>query len=221
MYWRFTGRGDERTRFNEEGQLLDAATYARLRPGEAAEITYDMKTWSFWSAPYDFADSSSAAVVSPSPKFVLQLRVDFASTAGAGGEVEFIEIRATKPPLAEEVVGEIYPPEVALGATAQFSLSIEPTIRAQHSGFDRIQIATPFGLAGVDMVKIGRAAVPFKYFIEDPDSTHFRCSCRVCCRLEIQAHWWRWSFALRRCVMVRPFRGGCAIPNAPWNWRKQ
>ena len=47
MYWRFTGRGDERTRFNEEGQLLDAATYARLRPGEAAEITYDMKTWSF------------------------------------------------------------------------------------------------------------------------------------------------------------------------------
>ena len=47
VYWRFTGRGDERTRFNEEGQLLDAATYARLRPGEAAEITYDMKTWSF------------------------------------------------------------------------------------------------------------------------------------------------------------------------------
>ena len=68
---------------------------------------------------------------------------------------------------------EIFPPEVELGETAQFSLSIEPTIRAKHSGFDRIQISTPFGVAGVDTVKIGGRPVPFEYFIEGPDSTLF------------------------------------------------
>ena len=173
VYWRFTGRGDEASRFDEKGRLLDAAAYAQLKPGEAAQITYDMENWSFWSSPYGFADSSGTSILSPGPNSVFQLRVDFLPTIHDGGEIEFIEFAATKPPLAEEVVGEIYPPEVVLGETTQFTYAIRPTIRSQHSGFDRVEISTPFGLAGVDSVKIGGVPVEVQAYIERPDSTLF------------------------------------------------
>ena len=153
MYWRLTGRGDEVTSLDEAGQPLDAADYLFLKPGEAGEITYDIDNWSFWSSPYTFADSSGTPIASPGPNSVFQLRVDFLPVGSEGGALEFIEFSATKPPLAEEVLGEIYPPEVALGAIASFRYAIQPIIRAQHSGFDVVEIAAPFGVVGVDSVQ--------------------------------------------------------------------
>lgn len=176
VYWRFTGRGDEISRVDENGKPLDRRAYGQLKSGETAEITYDTENWSFWSAPYDFADSSGMPFTSPGPNSVLQLRVDFFSTAEDGGEAKFIEFSATKPPLAEEVVGEIYPPEVPLGETVQFTYAIRPTLRAKHSGFDQIEVSTPFGLAGVDSVKIDGARVEFSASLERPDSTFFSLS---------------------------------------------
>ena len=173
VYWRFTGRGDEVSRSDEKGKALDAAAYGRLKPGEEAGITYDTENWSFWSPPYEFADSSGTFVLSPGPNSIFQLQVDFLPSFRNGGEVEFIEFSATKPPLVEDVVGEIYPVEVPLGEIAQFTYALEPTIRTQHTGFDRIEISTPFGLVGVDTVKISRVPVEFTAQIERPDSTLF------------------------------------------------
>ena len=173
VYWRFTGRGNEISQFDEQGKSLDRRAYNRLKPGEAGGITYDTENWSFWSAPYAFADSSGTSILSPGPNSVFQLRVDFLPTVRDGGEVGFIEFSATKPPLAEEVVGEIYPAEVPLGQTAQLTYAIQPTIRAQHSGFDRIEIATPFGLAGVDAVRIGGVPVEFTVDSGGQDSSFF------------------------------------------------
>lgn len=171
VYWRFTGRGDEVTSLDAAGQPLDATDYLFLKPGEAGEITYDIDHWSFWSSPYSFADSSGTAIASPGPNSVFQLRVDFLPVGREGGEVEFIEFSATKPPLAEEVLGEIYPPEVALGEIASFRYAIQPIIRAEHSGFDQVEIAAPFGVAGVDSVRatgLDRFAVHIA-----PDSLRF------------------------------------------------
>ena len=173
VYWRFTGRGSETSRFKRNGNPLDAAAYRRLKPGEAAGITYDIENWSFWSPPYAFADSSGTSVLSPSPNSVFQLRVDFSPTAGDGGELEFVELIATKPPLAEDVRGEIYPPEVPLGQTVQLTYAIQPTIRTEHSGFDRIEISAPFGLVAVDSVKVGGVPVEFTPHIDLLDSTFF------------------------------------------------
>jgi hypothetical protein len=174
VYWRFTGRGDEVTSLDEEGQPLDATDYLFLKPGEAGEITYDIDNWSFWSSPYAFADSSGTAIASPGPNSVLQLRVDFLPVGSEGGEVEFIELSATKPPLAEQVLGEIYPPEVPLGEIASFRYAIQPIIRAQHSGFDGVEIDAPFGVASVDSVQ----ATGLDSFIVHiaPDSLRFAVS---------------------------------------------
>ena len=110
---------------------------------------------------------------SPAPNTVFQLRVDFLPTIHDGGELEFIEFSATRPPLAEDVVGEIYPPEVELGEVVQFTYAIAPTIRAPHAGFDQIAISAPFGLVGVDTVKISDVPVAAIIEIERPDSTLF------------------------------------------------
>lgn len=172
VYWRYTGRGSEISQFDEQGKALNAAAYALLKPGEAAQITYDTQNWSFWSAPYDFAASSGTPVLSPGPNSVFQLRVDFHPTLREAGELQFIEFKATKPPLAEEVLGEIYPPEVPLGETAQFTYAIRPTIRTQHSGFDQVEIATPFGLQSIDGVRVGGVAVDYTAQVA-PDSGRF------------------------------------------------
>ena len=173
VYWRFTGRGSETARSDRNGNPLDANAYRRLKPGEAAEITYDTENWSFWSPPYAFADSSGTPVLSPGPNSVFQLRVDFSPTAGDGGELDFVELSVTKPPLAEDVRGEIYPPEVPLGQTARLTYAIQPTIRTEHSGFDRIEISAPFGLVAVDSVKVGGVPVEFTQHIDLLDSTFF------------------------------------------------
>ena len=172
VYWRNTGRGDELSRFDERGKLLDAKGYAGLKTGEAAEITYDIENWSFWSPPYEFADSLGTSVISPSPNNVFQFRVDFQPDALQGGEVDFVEFSVTKPPLAQNVVGEVYPPEVPLGEVSQFTYAVSPTMTPDHSGFDQIEIATPFGFAGVDSVR-ATGLVDWSVQVESPDSTLF------------------------------------------------
>ena len=172
VYWRNTGRGDELSRFDERGKLLDAKGYAGLKTGEAAEITYDIENWSFWSPPYEFADSLGTSVISPSPNNVFQFRVDFQPDALQGGEVDYVEFSVTKPPLAQNVVGEVYPPEVPLGEVSQFTYAVSPTMTPDHSGFDQIEIAAPFGFAGVDSVR-ATGLVDWSVQVESPDSTLF------------------------------------------------
>ena len=173
-YWRFTGRGAEVTDLDADGQPLTATTYSLLKPGEEAEITYDTDNWSFWTAPYDFADSSGAAILSSTPKPVIQVRVDFLSRGDYGGQLDFVEFTATQPPLAATVAGEIHPVEVQLGSTPRFTYALVPTIRGSQSGFDQVEISTPFGFAGIDTVRLDRAVVDdFELLVEQADSTRF------------------------------------------------
>ena len=172
IYWRDTGRGDERSRFDENGKLLDAKSYAGLKQGEAAEITYDVDNWSFWSPPYEFGDSLGTPVVSPSPNRVFQFRIDFQPDALQGGELEFVEFSVTRPPLANNVVGEVYPPTVLLGEVSQFVYTISPTMTPDQSGFDQIEISVPFGFVGVDSVQ-ATGLLDWSVQVERPDSSLF------------------------------------------------
>ena len=172
VYWRNTGRGDELSRFDQTGKLLDANGYAGLKQGEAAEITYDIDNWSFWSSPYDFADSLGTPVVSPSPNNVFQFRIDFQPDALLGAELEFLEFSVTKPPFAQNAIGEIYPAEVPLGEVSQFVYTVSPTMTVNHSGFDRIDISAPFGFVEVDSVQ-ATGLKDWSVAVERPDSSLF------------------------------------------------
>ena len=156
LFWRFTGRGDEKT-------PVSRSEYADLAVGEKAGTGYDQANWTFWSAPYAFADSSGAPIVSLSPRRYLQLKVDFLPQDDDGGQVDFLEVRASLP-VATQLVGEVWPVEAAVGQPQQFTYMLRPTIGVENGGFDRLEVATAARLGSVTQVRIGDE--PVDYAIE-------------------------------------------------------
>ncbi|MXW79073.1 MAG: hypothetical protein F4Z57_08845 [Gemmatimonadetes bacterium] len=159
LFWRFTGRGDEKT-------AVSRSEYADLAVGEKAGIGYDQANWTFWSAPYAFADSSGTPIVSLSPRRYLQLKVDFLPQDDDGGQVNFLEVHAS-PPVATQLVGEVWPVEAAVGQPQQFTYVVRPTLGGDSGGFDRLEVATAARLGSVIQVRIGDE--PVDYAVEEAD----------------------------------------------------
>jgi len=168
LFWRFTGRGDEKA-------LVERADYGKLKLAEKAGIGYDQVNWTFWSAPYDFADSSGAAVVSLSPRRYFQFKVDFLPQDNDGGQVDFLELRASEP-VATNLVGEVWPIEALVGQTTQFTYALRPTIRAEDGGFDRLEIETSSLIQSVQEVRIGDGAVAYEVEVQEPHRLAVRFS---------------------------------------------
>ena len=146
-YWQYTGRGDEVAE-------VTASEYDRLKLGEKAEVTYDRDNWTFWSAPYDFADSLGTPVVSLSPRQFFQFQVVFIPQDESGGGVDFLEMRASVPPVAAGLLGEISPVRVEVGKEATFSYFLKPTIQADNTGFDHLEMTSSSIFTAVEGVKI-------------------------------------------------------------------
>ena len=160
LFWRFTGRGDEKI-------SVSRTDYAKLAIGEKAGIGYDQANWTFWSSPYAFADSSGTPVVSLSPRRYLQLRVDFLPQDDDGGQVDFLELRAS-PPVATQLIGEVWPVEAKVGQPQQFTYVLRPTIGVDSGGFDRLEVATAARLGPVTQVRIGDEPVDYAVEATEP-----------------------------------------------------
>ena len=160
LFWRFTGRGDEKI-------PVSRTDYAKLARGEKAGIGYDQDNWTFWSAPYAFADSSGTPIASLSPRRYLQLKVDFLPQDEDGGQVDFLEVRAS-PPVATRLVGEVWPVAVAVGQPQQFTYVMRPTIGVDSGGFDRLEVATVAHLGPVTQVRIGDEPVDYAVEAAEP-----------------------------------------------------
>ena len=160
LFWRFTGRGNEKI-------PVSRTTYAKLAIGEKAGIGYDRANWTFWSAPYAFADSNGTPIVSLSPRRYLQLKVDILPQDDDSGQMDFLEVRAS-PPVATQLVGEIWPVEVAVGQPQQFTYVLRPTLGVDSGGFDRLEVATPARLGPVTQVRIGDESVSYAVEVAEP-----------------------------------------------------
>ena len=159
LFWRFTGRGDEKT-------PVSRADYAKLARGEKAGIAYDRANWTFWSAPYAFADSNGTPVASQGPRRYLQLKVDLLPQDDDGGQVNWLEVRAS-PPVATQLVGEVWPVEATVGQPQPFTYVLRPTIGGE-GGFDRLEMTTTARLEAVTGVRIGDE--PVDYAVEATES---------------------------------------------------
>ncbi|MDE2734700.1 MAG: hypothetical protein OXI72_09940 [Gemmatimonadota bacterium] len=160
LFWRLTGRGDEKI-------PVSRTDYAKLAIGEKAGIGYDRANWTFWSSPYAFADSSGTPIVSLSPRRYLQFRVDFLPQDDDGGQVDFLEVRAS-PPVATQLIGEIWPVEAKVGQPQQFTYVMRPTIGVDSGGFDRLEVATVARLGPVTQVRIGDEPVDYAVEATEP-----------------------------------------------------
>ena len=173
-YWRRTFRGNERTRFDQDGSLLDRRSYSRLEGGEKAGIKPDRENWGFWRGPFDF-DAGRSGDVDGWPRRFLQIKADFISTRGSSGAaLDYLQFEVSAPPSASEVVAEVSPNEVRLGEATSFTYKLLPRIQGDDLGFDSIQIYTPAYPANVDGVRIGQAVLsPGEFSVTPWDGESF------------------------------------------------
>ena len=157
-YWKYTGRGGDT-------EAVTPSQYSKLRPGEKAGTTNDPDNWDFWSN-YEFGDSLGTQVVSTSPRQFFQFQVDFLPQDEDGGEVSFLEFRASSP-LATNLVGEVWPVEARVGEPTEFTYTLLPTILSGDEGFDRIEIHSLSLLGGVRAVRIDDGAVSYTVDVEE------------------------------------------------------
>jgi hypothetical protein len=165
-YWRYTFRGDERTRFDSKGRPLTLSTYTALEKGEKAGITHDTENWDFWSPPYDFG-AGQGPMAASRPRRYVQFKADFFSAQNAGGQVEYLQFSVSIPPLATQVLAEIAPLAAPAGRSTSFTYRLKPSLNAGDLGFDTIEIDTPARPQGVDAVRIAGRPVAFELVRQD------------------------------------------------------
>ena len=162
IYWELRPEQVDSVQFLGGGGDLSFTEYKRqyqrlanlLKPqSPRSQTSPDTDNWSFWSSRYSF-DRPGVNIVSPGPRQYFQLRVDFSSTVTDGGKIDYIEFKASSPPLVRELVGEIAPVAARVGEATRFTYYLNPTIRAGDGGFDGLEISTPSGVVSVDSLRI-------------------------------------------------------------------
>ena len=142
---------------NQQGVELSSKEYKqvydKMLPTTQGGVTHDTQNWSFWSQPYVF-ESPGTDIFSPGPRKFFQIKVDFFSFGQDGGKIDYLQFKASVTPAASTVVGEIFPVEVEIAKTTQFTYFINSEIRVGDTGFDSVEILTPFGVTSVDSLRI-------------------------------------------------------------------
>ena len=172
-YWRKTFRGDETTRYSEEGKALVLSSYSRLDKGSRAGITPDTENWQTWSSPYELALGSGLLEASKPRQFV-QFAVDFTSTEQAGGRLGYLQFEISDRPVASQALAEIVPVRVAAGELTAFTYKLLPRLIGSDLGFDGIEIETPARVASIDQVRLDGIAVDFTEVRVDESSFELR-----------------------------------------------
>lgn len=163
IFWETRPEQQDNVKFLQGGGDLSLTEYKHqydrladfLKPeDEQDRVRPDTEHWSFYSSPYAFG-SPGVPIASPGPRKFVQIRVDFASTTVEdGGNINYIEFKASVPPSVRRLVGEMHPIETQVGETTQFTYYISPTIRSTDRSFDGVEIATPSGVVSVDSLHI-------------------------------------------------------------------
>lgn len=180
IFWEERTEHQDRIRFLQGGGDLSFSEYKGRyelldefrKPREShRRTTIDTENWSYWSSPYLF-EAPGVGIASPGPRKFIQLKAEFRSTVKDGGEIDYIQFRASVPPAVRRLVGEIYPVETRIGETSRFTYFIKPTIRSGDRGFDGIEISTPSGVVSVDSLRINRMDQEFSWTV-NADSLGF------------------------------------------------
>lgn len=138
---------------------------------ERGNVVADLDAWSPWSSPYDLGGLLTAAeiedrqvgvpIVSPGPRRYIQFRIDFFSDdLQAATGIGPLAFTVATPPPAAQILAEIFPRQVDLGAPVDFVYAVMPTsIRpGVDTGFDRFEIATPVRVQAIESIEVSDAA---------------------------------------------------------------
>jgi hypothetical protein len=126
---------------------------------ERGSVRDDLEHWSPWTSPYSLVDGISPTgtkILSPGPRRYIQFRVDFLSNDLSAsyvlGELSF---DYTSPPLADALIGEIFPRDVAAAEDISFVYALRTEMQTgEVQGFDTFELQTGTRVTRVERVEI-------------------------------------------------------------------
>jgi hypothetical protein len=148
------------------GEQLGRDEYLGLKPAleanppvvwDKGEITEDLAFWSPWSAVYRNGHlPGGVPVLSPGPRRYIQFSVEFDNQViDATKIIEQLSIEYLSPPIADDLIAEIFPREVKASETVSFTYAVRALMNIPGvKGFDRFEISTPTRILGIDRIRI-------------------------------------------------------------------
>ena len=127
------------------------------RVWDKGEIGEDLENWSPWSAPYLRGDQEGGTpIISPGPRRYIQFSIDFLNDdIDATKLVEQLSIEYLRPPIADDLIAEIYPREVEVSESVNFTYAVRALMNIEGvKGFDTFEIRTPTRVLGIDRIEI-------------------------------------------------------------------
>lgn len=147
-------------------QQIERAEYLNLVPNleatppqvwDKGEIEEDLQNWSPWSSPHLGGERDGGTpVLSPGPRRYIQFSVNFLNTEiNATKVLEQLAIEYLLPPIAEELVAEIYPREVDVFKPVDFTYAVRAKMEFEGvKGFDTFELLTTTRVLSIDKIEI-------------------------------------------------------------------
>jgi hypothetical protein len=130
--------------------------YFRLDRGERAPYVVDSNNWS-----PNFPIANGQLITAPSPRRYVQFQVDFSGGLFQSREMNLLEFDYITPPIADELVAEVFPRLAQAEEPATFRYAVRLSRTDEIRGFDRLEIDTNVGVTSIREVKVNGADTPF------------------------------------------------------------
>ena len=117
----------------------------------------DLANWSPWTSPYALEElAAGTQILSPGPSRYFQFRVEFQSQhLEASHILQQIGLEFSSPPLADALIGEIFPREVPAAADVPFVYAVRAVMESDSvQGFNSFEVFTPSRVSRVERIEI-------------------------------------------------------------------
>ena len=124
---------------------------------ERGSVRDDLANWSPWTSPYALEElAAGTQILSPGPSRYFQFRVEFQSQhLEASHILQQIALEFSAPPLADALVGEIFPREVPAAADVPFVYAVRAEMESDYvQGFNSFEVFTPSRVGRVERIEI-------------------------------------------------------------------
>ena len=151
---------------NNPEQEMDLEEYMSLplddelgRRWEHGPVREDLVNWSPFSTPLPASaanDTAGTPITSPGPRRYFQFRVIFnSSDLDAGRVLKNLSFDLLAPPLADAVIGEIFPRDVPVSQSTSFTYALRTEAQSDGLlGFDTVKISTVSQVESIDSIEM-------------------------------------------------------------------
>ena len=126
---------------------------------ERGPVKEDLENWSPWTSPYSIEEATGeegTPIRSPGPRRYFQFRVDFLGDDLESSHVlNHISFDFSSPPLADALIGEIFPREVPAATDIPFVYAVRAEMESgEIQSFDSFEVLTPSRVEGIERIEV-------------------------------------------------------------------